>query len=674
MTEHLDSKIQQGGVVTTAFARMIGAVVATVALLAACDSKPAGPSAQQLQARKAQIAALEARADLVRDENDIRRLQRAYGFYLDKGLWDDLADLFAPDGTAEYGLDGVYIGQDHIRTYLRKMGNDRIGLAPGEINNHMILQGVVHVAPDGTSARARWRALMQTGEYRKAANWGEGPYEIAYVKDNGVWKIQKLHWYRTFGAPYETGWAKVKPADLAVSPAGKVIKADRPPTEVYKPYPAAYLPRYHYDNPGRARPAAPERNPLADPSLAPWEREVARLEAHHAIENLQGIYGYYFDKNQWGDVADLFTEDATYEVAQRGVYKGKKRIRAALDLIGPAGPQPGVLNHELQLQPLIHVAADGKSAKARWRTLEMKGVHGQSGQWGEGVYENEYALDHGVWKISKLHYYVTFRGDYDKGWSKAPLPIDKASEQLPPDAPPTEVYGSFPEVYLPPYHYANPVSKPQARPDMGAVPADLASLAKKVSLLNDEIEVQNLQRTYGYYVDKAMWDEVSELFADNATLEIGGRGVFVGKKRVNEYMHYLGKQGPQPGAVYDHSQWQPVTHVAEDGNTAKQRMRAFVMAGTVGGAAGPGTPEGSVFGECTYENEYVKEQGVWKIAKLYAFFNMYTPYAQGWGKVGLPNTRPEKKLPPDQPPTVVYDMYPAVGMVPFHYKNPVSGR
>ncbi len=57
--------------------------------------------------------------------------------------------------------------------------------------------------------------------------------------------------------------------------------------------------------------------------------------------------------------------------------------------------------------------------------------------------------------------------------------------------------------------------------------------------------MQNLQRSYGYFVDKSMWDEVTELFADDATLEIGGRGVFVGKKRVNEYMHFLAKQGPQ---------------------------------------------------------------------------------------------------------------------------------
>jgi hypothetical protein len=515
---------------------------------------------------------------------------------------------------------------------------------------------------------------------KQSAFWGEGPYEIEYVKEGGVWKIKKLHWYVTFVAPYEGGWARVKPVDAMVGELVKDFPPDRPSTEKYKPFPGAYLPPYHYDNPvtGKAARAA-QANVRAEPhmtaasnyGLRPVELEVARLEAHDAIENLQAAYGYYYDKSQWDQISELFTDDATYEVGQRGVYKGRQHIRAALDLNGPAGPQPGVLNNELQLQPIIHVSADGRTAKARWRTLEMKGVHGKSGYWGEGVYENEYALDRGVWKISKLHYYLTFRADYDKGWAKAPLPIDKVSERLPPDASPTEVYGALPEVYLPPYHYQNLVTHAPQRAELALRTGELSSLAKKISLLNDEIEVQQLQRSYGYYVDKCMWDEIADLFADNATLEIGGRGVFVGKARVKEYMHFLGKPGPQPGALFDHSQWQPLTHVADDGLTAKTRLRAFIMAGGLGTDSTPGV---AVWGEATYENEYVKENGVWKIAKLYAYFNMYTPYAEGWGKVGMPNTHVEERLPPDRPPTVVYQMYPSVGMVPYHYKNPVTGK
>ncbi|MEJ1967002.1 MAG: nuclear transport factor 2 family protein [Gammaproteobacteria bacterium] len=648
-------------------------VACTVLTLGACSKKAEEPAREtQAAGRAAQIAALESRADRVKDSNDIKRLQRAYGFYLDKAEWDQMADLFAAGASVEYANEGVYAGQNRIREYFGKLGGGHNGLVDGQMNNHMLLQPVVHVAPDGQTAKARWRALIQVGQFRKSASWGEGTYENEYVKDGGVWKIKKLHWYVSFVAPYQGGWAKMKVADALVGDLVKRFPPDQPPTVDYKPYPAAFVPPYHYENPVTGASTAFASAPGSDATLAPWELEVARLEAHDAVENLQGSYGYYFDKNQWDQVADLFTDDATYEIGQRGVYKGRQHLRQALDLIGPAGARPGLLNDELQLQPIIHVSKDGKTAKARWRTLEMKGVHGKSGQWGSGVYENEYALQDGRWKISKLHYYLTFRADYDKGWSKGTVPIEKASDTLPPDSPPAEVYGSLPDVYLPPFHYANLGSHPEPRPDLGAPPADLGSLAGKVGLLNDEIEVQNLQRSYGYFVDKSMWDEVTELFADDATLEIGGRGVFVGKKRVNEYMHFLAKQGPQHGWLFEHSQWQPITHVAADGKTAKQRLRAFVMGGTQG--SGEAVPAFAVWGECTYENEYVKVNGAWKISKLYAYFNMYTPYSDGWGKTGMPNTKPEKRLPPDRPPTRVYATYPAAGKLPYHYPNPVSGQ
>ncbi len=102
--------------------------------------------------------------------------------------------------------------------------------------------------------------------------------------------------------------------------------------------------------------------------------------------------------------------------------------------------------------------------------------------------------------------------------------------------------------------------------------------------------------------------------------------------------------------------------------TAKQRLRAFVMGGTRG--TGEAVPAFAVWGECTYENEYVKENGVWKIAKLYGYFNMYTPYSDGWGKTAMPITKVEKRLPPDRPPTREYEMFPTVTKLDYHYANP----
>ena len=92
--------------------------------------------------------------------------------------------------------------------------------------------------------------------------------------------------------------------------------------------------------------------------------------------------------------------------------------------------------------------------------------------------------------------------------------------------------------------------------------------------LEDEREIEILQRTYGYYVDKNLWTEIPQLFTEDGTLEIGGRGVFVGRKRVQQYLEWLGF--PVHGRLYDHTQMQPIIHVSPDGTQAKGRWRALI--------------------------------------------------------------------------------------------------
>ena len=69
-----------------------------------------------------------------------------------------------------------------------------------------------------------------------------------------------------------------------------------------------------------------------------------------------------------------------------------------------------------------------------------------------------YRFEGGVWKIQMLHGYITFYVEFDQGWNKGAVPLPQNLEGLAPDAPPTVKYGAFPEVFLPPYHYKNPVT------------------------------------------------------------------------------------------------------------------------------------------------------------------------------------------------------------------------
>lgn len=203
---------------------------------------------------------------------------------------------------------------------------------------------------------------------------------------------------------------------------------------------------------------------LLEAKLASLQREIGLIEDRRAIERLQQQWGHYVTEGMAQQAAALFSDGptASIEYAQQGVYLGKARIEAFLKASG-AKVGPGELRETPVMQPVIHVAADGLSARARWRSLVMGGTHGQDGRWEEGPYENEYVKEGGVWKISRLHWFTTMNSSYDQGWHRQPYPIAGPLRDLPPDLPPSMRYGAFPSFFLPPFHYFHPVTgKPVA--------------------------------------------------------------------------------------------------------------------------------------------------------------------------------------------------------------------
>jgi len=186
------------------------------------------------------------------------------------------------------------------------------------------------------------------------------------------------------------------------------------------------------------------------------QSQAQSAEDYVDIANLQAAYGYYVDKSRWDDAADLFTRDATLEIAGRGLFLGQDRIREYLSELGPL--EYGRLFNHMQLQPVIHVQENGNSAKARWRSFMQVGYLGKEARWGEATYENEYSKEDGIWKISKLHSFITFYVEYEQGWNKGAVSLPRKLDNLEPDAETTISYGAFPEVFVPPYHYRNPVT------------------------------------------------------------------------------------------------------------------------------------------------------------------------------------------------------------------------
>lgn len=226
------------------------------ALLAALIPAPLSAQVQMSEAQiRAEAAALTHRVEVLEGTRAIMNLQRAFGFYVDRGLWDQAADLFADDGSIEIGLDGVYVGRARIEEYLRRLHGSQDGLIYGQLNEWVTLQPAIVVADDALTATARWRDLGMLGQYREHAEWRDGIYENAYVRDGGVWKISRLHLYVNFVAPYAQGWARlIEGEGLVRSQTSIDFPPDRPPAAAYQPFPAVQIPPFQAPHPVTGRP------------------------------------------------------------------------------------------------------------------------------------------------------------------------------------------------------------------------------------------------------------------------------------------------------------------------------------------------------------------------------------------------------------------------------------
>ncbi len=93
----------------------------------------------------------------------------------------------------------------------------------------------------------------------------------------------------------------------------------------------------------------------------------------------------------WDDAARLFTDNATLRGrTARRVQRPAAHPRGARPERARRGRNPAFCASRCSSSPSSMSRTTACAAKARWRTLEMKGAQGKAGQWGEGVYENEY--------------------------------------------------------------------------------------------------------------------------------------------------------------------------------------------------------------------------------------------------------------------------------------------
>ncbi len=350
----------------------------------------------------------------------------------------------------------------------------------------------------------------------------------------------------------------------------------------------------------------------ADQALDSFARDVARTESVRAVKTLQHSYAQYAQYGLWNEVGALFAPEATFTfdglVMPAQTAKGPAAIAAFLRA-RYGGGQDGIRANGLSSMfidnPLMNLSADGASAQARWNALIFHGHDGQA-QIEGGIFENDYVLDGGVWKIAAARYFPQLDGPYEKGW------VNWGGGDLP----------------ILPHHFTVDTSGIPNPPAIGTAPqtkATLAELRRRVDAMNDEDRVRGLQAAYGFYEDRKMWDDIVDLFAQDGVVEIGGQDVYRGPTGVRRWLESMGPAGLKHGQLNDRVQFDVNVTIAAGGNEAWAR-------GIELGMLGEADQEKGWWEVATFRNRFVKDGGVWKISEMRRFPLMKTDIFLGWGK------------------------------------------
>lgn len=168
----------------------------------------------EIEELEARLVALENRCRELQDVEEIKKLQRIYGYYVERGQLDQLVELFSDSPDVAYGPSySVTVGKDNLRgNFSAESAFWAFGGTKPDDYLHITapVSGVVDVDEDGKTAKGRWYALMYlcNASPGGGAVLGVGMYENEYIKEDGKWKILRLQFDDIFLSPYEEGWEK----------------------------------------------------------------------------------------------------------------------------------------------------------------------------------------------------------------------------------------------------------------------------------------------------------------------------------------------------------------------------------------------------------------------------------------------------------------------------------
>lgn len=204
----------------------------------------------RIEALEKRVKAQEKQLTVVQDIEAIKKLQKAYGYYVEHMMYQEIVDCFSdsPDVLLDW-LEGKYLGKEGVRKYFEFMKS----APPDFMHQVMQIAGVVDIDPDGQTARGRWYAfggifIPREGNVRRS--FVSGIYENRYIKENGVWKILTIKWVIPYAVRIAEEWAM--PEDVNRPYLAGQFRGPRPDIDIDRNdqrYLSGYIFPFHYKHP-----------------------------------------------------------------------------------------------------------------------------------------------------------------------------------------------------------------------------------------------------------------------------------------------------------------------------------------------------------------------------------------------------------------------------------------
>ena len=206
----------------------------------------------QVKTLKKQVKEKDKQLQTLQDIEDIKRLQCAYGYYLEHWMSDEIIDCFSnsPEVSGTF-VEGTYNGPEGIRKYF---GPGRV--VPPEFL-HMVMQvsPVITVDKEGKRAYGRWYGygtILSRHTVPLDPAYMAVIYEMDYIKEDGVWKILKLRLLMHYA--YTSGRTPQGPPETKEGQAQRPRLSPDVWAEYDTQYPSGYIYPFHFKHPVTGKP------------------------------------------------------------------------------------------------------------------------------------------------------------------------------------------------------------------------------------------------------------------------------------------------------------------------------------------------------------------------------------------------------------------------------------